>query len=99
MRLVKQPSAAGFFDGVIVNDHDLNSGLSEIKSRVACLRAQQRAPGIAQSVNDQRKNRLVPGKNHRRSRGSLSRRKITRCCSFMRPCHASPLPYTFPSRL
>ena len=93
-RLVKQPSAAGLFDRAIVNDHDLYPGLSEIKSRVARLYALHRAPCIAQSVDNQRKNRLVPRENYRRSSGFLSRRD-TGCWSFMRSFHPIPLPVPF----
>jgi hypothetical protein len=90
LRLLKQPAAATLLYRVIIDNHDRNSRPSEIDSRLACLDTSQRAPGVAQSFGDQRKNRLVPGKNHRRSSGFSSRRMSPRLCSFMRWSHAIP---------
>jgi hypothetical protein len=90
LRLVKQPAASTLLDRVIIDHHDFNSRPSEIASRLACLDTPQRAPGVAQSFGNQRKNHLIPGKSHRRSRGFSSRRMSPRFCSFMRWSHAIP---------
>jgi hypothetical protein len=90
LRLVKQPAAGTLLDRAVIDHHDLNSRPSEIESRLAGLDTPQRAPGVAQSFGNQRKNRLVPGKNHRRSSGFSSHPKSPRSCSFIRWSHAIP---------